>query len=84
MVNTSPVIIPAAAPTALHRFQKMPSTSAGKKLDAAMPNANATTWATNAGGFMPAITATTTAPAIAIRPTSSRSRSSASFRIRRK
>ena len=47
-------------------MSKIPRIIAGKKEDAARPNANATTSATNPGGFNPASPAATTATAIEI------------------
>ena len=45
-VKTIPQIMPATAPVAFMRFQKIPRSIAGKKLLAARPKAKATTAAT--------------------------------------
>ena len=45
--------MPAIAPSFVVVRVKIPSTRTGKKLDAARPKANATTWATKPGGEMP-------------------------------
>ena len=45
-MNPVPAIIPATAPRAVTQVVNTPSTSAGKKLAAASPKANATTAAT--------------------------------------
>ena len=42
--------MPAIAPSLLSRLENMPNSRAGKIVDAAKPNANATTCATKAGG----------------------------------
>ena len=61
-----PIIIPLSAPSLFILLSKMPKIIAGKKEEAANPNASATTCATKPGGFKPAIPAATTATAIAI------------------
>ncbi len=72
-----PAIMPAIAGTVPTRLEKIPSTIAGKKLAAASPNANATTWLTKPGGKIPSRPATTTARPITTRPTTSRCASAA-------
>ena len=67
MEKAIPQIIPSMAPWRFIRLSKMPRIIAGKNDDAASPKANATTSATNPGGFNPAIPAATTATAIDIR-----------------
>ncbi len=67
-----PQIMPAIAGTVPTRFEKMPSTMAGKKLAAARPKANATTWLTKPGGKIPSRPATTTAKPMTTRPTTRR------------
>ena len=52
-VNSTPVAMPAIAPSRFIRFQKMPRMIAGKNDAAASPKANATTSATNPGGLRP-------------------------------
>ena len=42
--------MPAIAPSLFSLFEKIPKNKAGKIVEAAKPNAKATTWATKAGG----------------------------------
>lgn len=53
--------VPMMAPGRLARLEKIPKMMAGKKLAAAKPNANATTYATKPGGLIPKYSATHTA-----------------------
>ena len=48
-----PATMPATAPSRFIRLRKMPRMIAGKNEEAANPKANATTAATNPGGWMP-------------------------------
>ncbi len=77
-VNVMPTIMPVTAGTVPTRLEKIPISRTGKRLDAASPKANATTWLTKPGGKMPMRPATTTASAITVRPTSRRWLSGAS------
>ena len=65
-MNKIPITIPDIAPSLFILLSKIPRIIAGKKEEAARPNANATTCATNPGGFNPASPAATTATAMAI------------------
>ena len=66
VVKTIPIIIPDKAPCLFIFLSKIPKIIAGKKDEAAKPNASATTSATKPGGFNPARPAATTATAIEI------------------
>ena len=52
-MKISPTNIPEIAPSLLMDFKKIPKNNAGKIVAAANPNANATTCATNPGGYIP-------------------------------
>ena len=52
-MKTKPVSIPPMAASLVVFFEKIPMNKTGKSVDAANPNAKATTCATNAGGKIP-------------------------------
>ena len=66
-MKESPAIIPAMAPSLFMRLEKIPIKITGKNDEAASPKANATTCATNPGGWIPKYPAMTIARAADIR-----------------